>query len=203
MPTGNSSILPSQIAVRFPGRRCNGNVSQTVPTYYTKFILLSTINSVFSGFFGTKWFHETALALFNVGVGSPTNQTALDSLALQIATDYINWLLTSFDITFSQIAEPTPNGLFDAIEWTYRPGECTTRVFTAPYNGEPEEIMHHDPANAACVDGGGIIVAKTPCFEAYGPPAACSGSNATLTRYKICLIDGRLTQTYVSTDTIS
>jgi len=171
--------------------------------FYTVNFSVSQLGFTFAGSFGTKWFHDTALALFHVGVTDPTNKTALDNLANKIATDYINWLLESFDESFAQIIAPTADALTDMIEWTYRPDQCSTRRYSSPYNGEPEELMHNDPANAACIDSTGVTVSQEPCIFFYGPPFSCVSGKPTMTRYKVCFIDGILTQKYVSTDTMT
>lgn len=199
-----SAVMPSGVMVVFQGRRCSGLVSDTVPSYYTKTVSIADagITPGQSGFSGTQHFRDDALALYNVGGGNPTNQTALDALSLQIAKDYYRWRSVAFDVVYNGVVAPDMNGLMDEIEWAYDMEDCHTRMFTGPYDGEPEELHHWDPATAGCVDvtGTGLVVDKTPCLEYYGPPALCASGNLQLTRYKLCLIDGRLQSTYVQRD---
>lgn len=203
MQKGISSITPNKVSVRFRGRRCSGAVSTTVPMFYVKEITIEDAGFENEGFEGTKTFHDTALALFPGGGTTPTNQSALDSLALQIATDYWNWLQVSFDETYPQIIAPPPDALIDTIEFHYSREETFTRIKSSPYNGQPEELQHNDPANKDCKDVGTTIVDQTPCIFFYGPPATCVSGKPNLTRYKVCLIDGLLVQQYVSTDQVS
>lgn len=203
MANGLSAIVPENIGVRFMGRRCDGTVDQTVPMFYTSIVtIFEAGEDEAEGFEGIKWFHDTALALYNVAGGDPTNKAALDDLALQIATDYVNFLKTSFDEVFPVIAAPEPNGLTDEIIWSYRPNDCYTRQMSAPYNGQPEELMHSDPANVDCEDSEGVTVSQAPCIVFYGPPGICDDGHPQLARYKVCLIGGKLIQTFIQYDTL-
>jgi len=198
-----SCVLPGSVLVRFLSKRCSGSASSTIPAWYTKIIPLSSAVPGITGSFGTKHFHDSALALFDGGGTTPTNQSALDILANQIALDYYNWNLTHFDESFAQIIAPTVDALTDTIEWVYRPDQCHTRRYSSPYNGEPEELLHNDPANTACADSlPGTIVQKTPCFESYGPLQGGTSSAITVPVFKNCYIDGILTQTYVRTESL-
>jgi len=207
-PIDQSPVVPSKVVVRFPGRRCSGAVSGTVPDYYVKTITTSAAGVTAAGFPSTKTFHEYALALFTVGGGTPTNQTALDALALRTTKDYYNWLGRSFDRLYSGVLNVDPVGYYEAVAIDYTLDEkgepaVTTRISTSAYNDKPEELMHHDPANSACTDAnnGGVPVGGEPCVLYYGPPASCVSNHVTLTRYRACVIDGRLVARYVSTDT--
>lgn len=199
---GQSCNLPSSVSVRFLSRRCSGLPSATIPAWYTKEISIASASiEGIEGHPGTKWFHDRALALFAGGGTTPTNKTVLDTLASQIAIDYYNWNKESFDESYPQIISPILDALTDTIEWEYRPNQCITRRHTAPYNGEAEEMMHNDSANAACVDSlPGTVVQKTPCFESYGPIA--SGSTI-IQVFKNCLEDGFLVQRYSRTENLA
>lgn len=202
-------IVPRYIQIRYPGRRCNGVPANTVPQYYLAQVDVNTATGLLclpSGnapnFGGTKNFNEAALALFNIGVPNPTNKTALDTLANQIAADFLNWnTCTHFDKVYDHCLDLDMNGLYDYVIFRMDVNDCSTRTLTAPYNGQPEELMHHDPANAACVDTSMVVTDAKPCVEFYGPPGSCSGGHISLTRYKLCLEDGRLRVYYLSTDT--
>ncbi|SIN69100.1 hypothetical protein SAMN05444166_0148 [Singulisphaera sp. GP187] len=197
------SVMPARVTVRFQTRRCNGAVSDSVPAWYIKTVnLADVLPDVGVGFNGEKLFHDSALALFNIGGTDPTNKTALDALATQIATDYAKWLTTSFDEAFPEIIAPTVDGLTDLIEWGYEIDQVSTRRLSAPWNAQPEELAHHDPANNGCVDSTGVTVTQTPCAVFYGPPAVCVSGKPNLTRYKLCLLDGRLDIKFVSTDVV-
>ena len=200
-----SGVMPSKISFRFPGRRCSGNVNQTVADFYFKTITAADAGQNFDGYPFTKVFHEYMLALYNVGGGNPTNQMALDAFALQFAKDYYSWLGVQFDRVYSGVLNVAPVGFYDEIIIDYTEDKVTTRIHTAPYNDAPEELMHNDPANANCTDANnhGVPVSQLPCFYAYGPPGQCVSGHVTLTVYRICIIDGRLSATYVRTDSIT
>jgi hypothetical protein len=227
MSQDQSSVIPNTVAIRFPTRRCSGTVINTVPTYYLKSIPTATLAQesplsilqlnasgqvAASGFPGTKYFHETALGLFNVGGTSPTNKTSLDNLTQQFGEDWVNWQAISFDIVYDGIcvpgsvgdAEGTVSGYVDEYEFCYRKSDVYSRFRTGPYNADPEELMHADPANSGCVDTGTLVTSKTPCVEVYGPPVSCNTTSlkVSITRYLVCIVDGRLVYSYVSTDTI-
>ncbi|AGA26034.1 hypothetical protein [Singulisphaera acidiphila] len=197
------SVMPARVTVRFQTRRCNGAVSDSVPPWYVKTVnLADVLPDVGAGFNGEKLFHDAALALFNVGGTVPTNQTALDNLATQIAKDYYSWKQISFDEVYPEIIAPEVDGLTDLIVISYQIDQVWTRRLSAPFNAQPEELAHQDPANSGCADSTGVTVTKTPCGEFYGPPAVCLSGKPNLTRYKLCLLDGRLDITYVSTDIV-
>jgi hypothetical protein len=208
---GKTAVFPSSGGVRFLGRRCTGQASGTaVPQFYTKIVAFPSAGvpnapASIQGVQSTiKWFHDSAIALFNQGSSTPTNQADLDALANRILKDYWGWLTESFDEVYPEVIAPVPNALLDTIEWTYRPrGELFTRLFTKEYNSDPEELFHWYPTSG-CVDvsSANLVVGPEPCIIFYGPPAQCSGVNLTMTRYKVCLTDGLLIQTYISTDVV-
>ncbi|SIN69123.1 hypothetical protein SAMN05444166_0150 [Singulisphaera sp. GP187] len=208
-----SSILPGNVMVVFRSRRCNGQPSDLVPTIYKKVVTLEESgwtgagNGV-QGFDGTKVLHDAAIALFNVGGTDPTNKTALDTLAVQLAADHYNWLSVAFDEAFPEIIAPTVDGLTDLIEWGYEIDRLWTRRLSASYNAQPEEFSHHDPANADCKDNltatpTPVITSKDPgTFEHYGPLATSSSGNLILPVFLSKLQGGLLVQKYSRTDTL-
>ena len=79
-----SPVLPD-VEVHFRGRRCSGLPSDTVPFEYVKTILLADVLASLEladeipastiGSPGVKVIHDTALALYTVGVTDPTNES--------------------------------------------------------------------------------------------------------------------------------
>lgn len=202
------AILPQSVSVRFPTRRCNGSPSDTVPYYYVKSTSLSSSSwtppdendSIPNGFPGSKMYHDTALALYDVGNPNPTNQAALDRLAKQIATDFYNWKGVAFDRVYNGIIAPDMNGLIDVMTFQMGSKDASTRVYTAPYNGEPEELMHHDPANLGCVS-----TDMRPLMEMYTPGATqfmASCTSLSVSALLLGLQDGRLQATFDHTDSL-
>ena len=175
----------SSVVLVFAGKRCAGQPSDSFPNFYTK------ESSKFDDGSITLAFRDTACALYDVGTSTPTNQAALDDLTQQFAHDFFQWLCFTGDQSFDGIAAITPTGLYDYIYFDYYVDEtCKTRVATPPLLDYSRELGHFDPAESDCT------LTATPCMFVYGPPA----DNCSLTRYKLCLQDGRLLTTYVSTD---
>jgi hypothetical protein len=213
--TGRSPALPNQIQVRYQGRRCNGAVSDmTVPLWYLSTVNLSdlilpipTLDGGSPEGKGVLTLKDTALALYNVGGGDPTNKTTLDDLTKQIAQDYVDWQSLEFDQTLNGTVDVITCGILDTIEWTLNQETPQTRITTSPYHYFPEEFQHNDGQdNKLCVDvtgSMGYTVSQAPCVAVYGPLAKCVSGAITLPRYKVCLEDGRLFQKYVQTDTIT
>ncbi len=216
--SGRSTVLPENIQVRFQGRRCTGKPTDdpTIPQWYLSTVALSSLtlavpavgqgNPVGKGKAVLK---DTALALFNVTVADPTNKSTLDTLAMQIAQDMVNWQSIEFDQTYNGIIAPPPNGILDLVEWTLRTDNVQTRLWTSPYNSAPEEFQHNDgPHNILCIDVTGAgsqnaTVSQAPCVAYYGPLAVCASGSLRMPRFKVCLEDGRLYSRYIQTDTIN
>jgi hypothetical protein len=192
-------------------------VSDSVPKWYVSTVNLSDltfpipiVNGGIPTGKGVLPLKDTALALFHVGVTDPTNKATLDNLSKQIAQDYTNWQSCEFDQTLNGILSITPSGcgILDLIEWTLTQETPQTRIITSPYHYFPEEFQHNDGQdNATCVDvtgsASGYVVSQAPCISVYGPLAKCVTGTIHIPRYKICLEDGRLFQTYLKTDVIS
>ncbi len=211
-------MLPASIQVRFQGRRCNGKPPDdpAIPKWYLSTIELSSLTLAIPAVDqgtpvgkGKAVLKDDALALFNVGVGDPTNKTTLDTLAMQIAQDMVNWQSIEFDQTYNGIIAPPANGILDLVEWTLRTDNVQTRLWTSPYYSAPEEFQHNDgPNNILCIDvtGSGsqnTTVSQAPCVAYYGPLATCASGSLRLPRFKVCLEDGRLFSRYIQTDIIT
>lgn len=203
-----SPVLPSGVSVRFPTRRCNGHPSDTVPSYYISKTYIDSLNiptigaSSNFGSQGNKWFHERAVALFNVSSVLPNNQATLDNLTKQIAIDFYSWNSTHFDEAFPQIIAPSACALTDTLEFTYSKGIASTRRFSSPYNESPEETMHHDPQITGCSADG----SKTPYVELYVPQIPQGSTNCgtfNLARGLVGVLDGRLTLNYEFNDSLA
>jgi hypothetical protein len=90
---------------------------------------------------GTKTFHDTATATFSGG--SATNQTALDDLTEQVARDYYRWAAYGLiDVKYRGVVPWDPDGAHDCVEWTYLPGEVSTRIIRPPWNDLTQELRH-------------------------------------------------------------
>jgi hypothetical protein len=212
-----SPLLPAQLNVYFRGRRCSGNPSDTTPTWYTSSVSLSNItftdtaiSPIPLGVSGaTAIVHDAAVALYAAGGSTPTNKTALDNLAKQIAQDFYDYRSESFDLVYNGIVNPLPNGLIDVAEFYYGTDDQWTRVQSVAWSGEPEEYQHQDPAVSGCMDANnaGNPVAKVPCVEYIGDPVTCTGgggkATATISNGKITGIAVTAGGTYTSTPTVA
>jgi hypothetical protein len=186
-----SPLLPASVTVFYRGRRCTGTVSQTVPIYYSKIVNLSSItftNGAVTpqpqGVAGaTQIIHDSAIALYTAGGGTPTNQGNLNNLSNQLAQAFYDWRSAMFDLVYNGVINPAASGLIDVAEWVYTATEQVTRVQSQPWNGEPIEMQHQESSVAGCTDLSNAPnpVEHVPCLEYYAPPEACIGGGATAT----------------------
>jgi hypothetical protein len=87
-------------------------------------------------------FRDTAKAFFvNVGDSTPANQGALQTLARQIATDYLSHQIIGADEVYPAIRNFAPENIHDII-WTYRRGMASTRIQRKPWNFGVSELQH-------------------------------------------------------------
>lgn len=114
---------------------------------------------VSSGLTGTSGFYPTvattAKALYDteaaaVSGGTPTNDSALASLSMQVASDYFNAQISAaLDEVYPGTYAWEPEGIHDVV-WTYssRSRGAFTRVLRTQWNREAVE-MQHSPTPAA------------------------------------------------------
>lgn len=205
-------FLPSAVSVRFPVRRCAGLPADAYPKFYISTVNLSSITltqpdePAYMGHPGKKVYYDDALALYSTISGPASNKTALDALANVTAQNYYDYRSVSYDVIYMGIVSPDLDATTDITEWSYTQEECQTRQRTESWNGDPEELHHNDPANAGCVDspsgGGGTVVSERPCWDSFGPIAKLSGGSVLMPRYRNCLQDGRLSQTWIENEII-
>lgn len=192
MPSGNpcSNENIASVTLVFFGKLCGTDPSVSYSNTYK-----SSTTPAWDGS-QSLTFKDTALA-YVTGTGDPTNKAILDALANQFGTDFLNWINFTGDVTYDGVAAVVPNGLYDEIVIDYFVEDnCKTRVMTPPPTAFPRELGHYDYPND-CTQ------TAFPCVFFYGPPASCSGGSLKITRYKMCIEDGRLSYYFVSTDTLS
>lgn len=188
MARDQSPVLPESVTVVFPTKRCTGNDS--TPAEYAKVVTLEDLEFTIEGHKGTKVFHDLAPGLFNTGESTnPNNKTALDTLAKRIARDFYAWRELAFDRVYNGVVKFKQDGFADVVEWTYHLDRCETRVATGPYNDDPEELAH---VGTDCCAG----------LDFYGPPISGSGASATISKYRLFLLNGKLTKCLVGTDKV-
>lgn len=187
-----ASLAPQYLEVMFP-KWANGIVYEN--EYYSKTLNASNYvgaNGYTAGFHRT--IQTTALADYTTGGGSPDNQTTVDAMAAQIASDFYaqqGWVQDSIYFDVNRWIE---TGFDDYVEFQVgrrrADGTYTTqvRVHTAPYNFGVGTMLHQ-VANTHEYDDvveGKLDSNLTPDSTAVlsvweGSPRADSGRNVTVT----------------------
>jgi hypothetical protein len=143
-----NSQVPGTVECVFP-RSDSGVVGSS---FYVKDVTLASLaltdfasTAVGTGF--TETFRCPALANYTGG-GTPANQTEMDNLAKQAATDYYRWAKAQYDIVYDGIVPWVPTGLDDFIEWTHKEGgDASTRIQKGP---EPKyDLLHASSQGSA------------------------------------------------------
>lgn len=127
-------LLPVSVTVVFP-RTDDGVLStstHTVTTTLASLAITEFTNIVTNA--GTKVLHSSCTATFTTaGGGTATNDAELNSLAQRMAADWYRWQLAKASISLAGTCAWVPDGLVDAVEWTWgkRP---KTRIHRKPFN---------------------------------------------------------------------
>src|SRR6516164_7540151 len=195
------------IALWCMGKNCF-DVTQVIPDGYLSTATANACSSGTSKGALVETFKSGAYAYYYATAGPPSNKKALDDLTQQFGQDYIAWKCVSFDQVFNSILAIQQNGLLDETIWTWKGTGQSTRIYTYPPAPTFQELGHRDFYNDC-------NYTADPCHYFYGPPGACVASGATgtasgassgqcleLTRYKLCLFDGRLMAYFVQEDDI-
>jgi hypothetical protein len=213
MSRDQSPLLAEKHQTVFRSRRCNGASTNTVASFYSKVVNLEDITPTDSnvpddltGIAGAKHtVRDTAIALFNVGSSTPTNQSVLDTLARKLAQDWFDYTTADVpgDVIYAGITTPEPCALIDSIEWTYRAGDVSTHLQSPPYNESVEEFQHWTDVTTGCTDTyPTLVTTKTPCIEVTSDWKCVSG-HLQVTRKRICLEGGRLTEYVIGVQNIT
>lgn len=181
------------VEVVFQSRQCAGNPGDSFPAYYTSKVTVGDGDAV-------ETFKSTVLAYYNAPTsGDPTNKSVLDALAAQIAADWMSWKQASFDQSLVGVAAIDPTGLAD-VEWDLSSTGVRTRLTSAPPGSGARELGHFDwTDDASC----GTSWTANPCAIMYGPMTTQSGGSFAVPKYRVCLIDGRITSEFIGYDTFS
>jgi hypothetical protein len=130
-----AAALPASVTVAFGGKQDY----TTSPTLYAKQVS-STLAAGVNGVAGlSKPIHSTAEA---ANAGTPSNQSELDALAVQIATDWYAWQMAAWDIVYHGPCPWVPESQTDVIEFTHRRNDISTRVMRGPWNDWPDVLYH-------------------------------------------------------------
>lgn len=138
--------LPASVCVVFP--RGDGHAPPYAITETLAGLALPELTGVGpNGFTGTKVLHDTAVAtLANVGDATPSNLSALQALAVQVATDWYRHRLGRADVRLSGACPWAPEGLTDWLEWSPTGNGMSTRAWRGPLLDRREELFHFTAA---------------------------------------------------------
>lgn len=157
-PQAQAAVLPSAVKVVFPKFILAAGYSDDRPQWhitkqspgnvYSKTIQTTASSITQAGSYsGTKVFRDVARATYtNSGDPAPTNQTAIDALATQIANDYLRVQQFGLDEVYPGVRAWTPEGIHDIL-WCYRIDDnkrptSYTRVSRKPWNFMVKEFQH-------------------------------------------------------------
>jgi hypothetical protein len=188
------------------GKNCTNDPTFTTPPVAPGGKLFSYQPSAASGGAYGEIFKETALFYLS-DLTSGINTQTLQALCDIFGQDFLAWRQLSFDEVFNHILGMAQSGLIDETIWNYNALEVITRIFTYPPHWSIQELGHFDYAK----DCTGTAL---PCHYYYAPPNLCCSVTGTvgattvttvkmyMSRYKICLEDGRLVSRFVTYDPI-
>lgn len=131
----DAPVYPPTLRIAF--RRYKYN--RVVVDYYEKDEAIASHSSRSQQDIGATYrIHSTALA--NYSTGSIGNQTNLDNLASQIASDFYDSLKYRYDYTFAGFYPWLPCGYDDYVMWNYDEG--ITRVCSSPCDFGIDSMLH-------------------------------------------------------------
>lgn len=148
-----SALVPNTFRVVFP-RTLDGIPQDSVYIVDTTLssLALSQYPVGFTGHSGVKTVRSSCTAVFTTaGGGTPTNDSELNALATQLATDWYIWQLGRSDIVYADIVPYTPTGYADTIEWSYDHDTATTRVQRKPWREMESTLPHYSVAGSSVV----------------------------------------------------
>lgn len=193
MPRDLSPLLPATVRLNTPVRACGNATPDGIPARWWVDALLedAEIDGAGAGVDVILSLMDTAAAIYSEDTPdddpdhAPKNQDHLVSLAKVLAKDLWRWRTVAFDREYAGIIAPDLDGLADSVEWSYREGDCSTRLTTAPPDGGPTHYNHADADD--CGPGVGVYLSH--------PAASISGSGSrslVLRKAKLRIVRGRL-----------
>lgn len=137
------TILPDSVTVVFP--LIINDLPQASGYAYVitlASLSLSDLPANTPTFTGTKVFKSSAVASATTVGGTPTNNTELQALAEQIATDWYRYQVARLDVRYEGVIEWIMEGLTEAVEYEHVFDRISTRVYRGPYLDHIEDLFH-------------------------------------------------------------
>lgn len=141
--------VPHFLNPRYGSQRPTTWYEESFGDTYAAIITLAECGPLVQGLtgFGVQTFRNTAKALFPTEAaasGAPSNLAVVRPLAVQLATDYCNWMIgAALDETYPGTLVWTPEGYHDIIwSWSARNRQGTCRVLRTQWNAVITEFQH-------------------------------------------------------------
>ena len=139
--TDQRSLLPTSVTVLFP--RQDSGVPAASPTAYTVTLAslgLAESASPLATFVGSHVIWSSCVAYWTGG-GSADNNTELQALANQMATDWYRWQLAPYDLALQGMVPWSPDGGHDLIFQHNGQNHCETRVVRGPWLDHLDQLL--------------------------------------------------------------
>lgn len=129
------------VVIRFPGYRVPGSTTSDTPTYYAGDYINDPVSSLIDYSLPVA---DSCRAYFDGSSPDPVNQANLDTLASAVGFGLMEWKKYTFDVVYNGIVTPSQSGYFDTVEFSYLEDDSNTRVYSYPFNFEPQQMNHWD-----------------------------------------------------------
>lgn len=151
-------IFPESVSVVYPTLRA-GYPTATPAVYSITLtsLALPTLSGVVGRDGFTRVLHSSATASYaDIASTTPSNNTELQALANQIATDFYLHLAGRAEVCLSGIQPWLPSGLEDVTEWDHSGEHIVTRSRPCAWLDGPDDLWHHgEYASASPPTSGG------------------------------------------------
>lgn len=152
--TDQRTALPESVTVLFPRQDSGTPVAEPTPYVVTLASLgLATVPATPATFAGSRVIWSSAVAYWEGG-GSATNDTELQALADQIATDWYSWQVAPYDVTLQGWVPWSCDGAHDLfVDHSFAAAQ--TRVTRGPWYDHVEHVLSEGTYGSSPPPGGG------------------------------------------------